>query len=93
MCSRVAMKDFIMAHHEMAHIQYFLHYRHLPKVFRDGANPGEFVVLTTIKTLTLFQFILIEKDLFLLSSFSAILAIDIFFICIFFTLIYDRNRI
>lgn len=35
------MKDFITVHHEMAHIQYFLHYRKLPKVYRDGANPGK----------------------------------------------------
>ncbi|KAG8234713.1 hypothetical protein J437_LFUL014330 [Ladona fulva] len=40
MCARVNLKDFVTAHHEMAHIQYFLQYRHLPKVFRDGANPG-----------------------------------------------------
>lgn len=40
MCSHVDMKDLVTAHHEMAHIQYFLAYRHLPKVFRDGANPG-----------------------------------------------------
>lgn len=35
------MKDLITAHHEMAHIEYFLAYRNLPKVFRDGANPGK----------------------------------------------------
>jgi Angiotensin-converting enzyme len=40
MCSHVNMKDLITAHHEMAHLQYFMHYSHLPKVFRDGANPG-----------------------------------------------------
>nr|CAD7586995.1 unnamed protein product [Timema genevievae] len=40
MCTHVNMKDFVTAHHEMGHIQYFLHYRHLPKAFRDGANPG-----------------------------------------------------
>ena len=34
------MKDLITAHHEMAHIYYFMKYRFLPKVFRDGANPG-----------------------------------------------------
>ncbi|XP_012283473.1 angiotensin-converting enzyme [Orussus abietinus] len=40
MCTRVTMKDLFTVHHEMAHIQYFLRYRHLPREFRDGANPG-----------------------------------------------------
>ncbi|CAH4035596.1 unnamed protein product [Pieris brassicae] len=40
MCTHPDMKDLITAHHEMAHIEYFLSYRNLPKVFRDGANPG-----------------------------------------------------
>ncbi|XP_013187397.1 angiotensin-converting enzyme [Amyelois transitella] len=40
MCTHVDMKDLVTAHHEMAHIQYFLAYRNQPKVFRDGANPG-----------------------------------------------------
>ena len=35
------MKDLITAHHEMAHIHYFMLYKNQPKVFRDGANPGE----------------------------------------------------
>lgn len=41
MCAHVNMKDLITAHHEMAHIHYFMQYKNLPKVFRDGANPGE----------------------------------------------------
>ncbi|KAJ8682442.1 hypothetical protein QAD02_018234, partial [Eretmocerus hayati] len=40
MCTKVTMKDLITVHHEMAHIQYFLRYAHLPREFRDGANPG-----------------------------------------------------
>ncbi|XP_073984500.1 angiotensin-converting enzyme-like isoform X2 [Rhodnius prolixus] len=40
MCTHVNMKDLQTVHHEMTHIQYFLEYRNLPKVFRDGANPG-----------------------------------------------------
>lgn len=40
MCTHVDMKDLVTAHHEMAHIEYFLAYSNLPKVFRDGANPG-----------------------------------------------------
>ncbi|KAG7190324.1 hypothetical protein KM043_006439 [Ampulex compressa] len=40
MCTKVTMKDLITVHHEMAHVQYFLRYSHLPREFRDGANPG-----------------------------------------------------
>ncbi|CAH2267102.1 jg8363 [Pararge aegeria aegeria] len=40
MCTHPDMKDLITAHHEMAHIEYFLAYKNQPKVFRDGANPG-----------------------------------------------------
>ncbi|KAK9881011.1 hypothetical protein WA026_014354 [Henosepilachna vigintioctopunctata] len=40
MCTQVNMKDLITAHHELAHIHYFIQYKNLPKVFRDGANPA-----------------------------------------------------
>uniref|UniRef100_A0A1B6DUB7 Angiotensin-converting enzyme n=2 Tax=Clastoptera arizonana TaxID=38151 RepID=A0A1B6DUB7_9HEMI len=40
MCTHTDMSDLITAHHEMAHIQYFLQYKNQPKIFRDGANPG-----------------------------------------------------
>lgn len=36
------MKDLITAHHELAHIHYFMQYKNQPKVFRDGANPGNY---------------------------------------------------
>jgi len=39
-CTDVTMTDFITAHHEMGHIQYYLQYKHQPEVFRSGANPG-----------------------------------------------------
>ncbi|KAL9874336.1 angiotensin-converting enzyme-like isoform 2-T9 [Glossina fuscipes fuscipes] len=39
-CADINQKSMISVHHEMAHIQYFLQYRHLPKVFRNGANPA-----------------------------------------------------
>lgn len=42
MCTNVNHKDLITVHHEMAHIQYFMNYRHQPKVFRDGANAGKY---------------------------------------------------
>lgn len=42
MCTSVNHKDLITVHHEMAHIQYFVNYRHQPKTFRDGANAGNY---------------------------------------------------
>ncbi|KAG8244984.1 hypothetical protein J6590_012350 [Homalodisca vitripennis] len=42
MCTQVTMQDLITAHHEMAHIHYFMTYKNQPKVFRDGANPGQY---------------------------------------------------
>lgn len=45
MCTHVNMMDLVTAHHEMAHIQYFMKYKNLPKVYRDGANPGEYIVV------------------------------------------------
>ncbi|CAG0923348.1 unnamed protein product, partial [Notodromas monacha] len=40
MCTQKNHADFLTAHHEMGHIQYFMQYRHHPRQFRDGANPG-----------------------------------------------------
>ncbi|XP_050313314.1 angiotensin-converting enzyme [Anthonomus grandis grandis] len=40
MCANVNMRDLITAHHEMAHIHYFMAYKNQPKVFRDGTNPA-----------------------------------------------------
>lgn len=39
-CTQVNEIDLITLHHEMGHIQYQIQYKDLPKVFRDGANPG-----------------------------------------------------
>ncbi|XP_064087199.1 angiotensin-converting enzyme-like [Macrobrachium nipponense] len=39
-CTDVTMNDLITVHHEMGHVEYFLQYKHLPMVFRTGANPG-----------------------------------------------------
>lgn len=44
MCTNINMKDLITAHHEMAHIHYFMQYKNQPKVFRDGANPGSYYI-------------------------------------------------
>ncbi|KAK0076664.1 hypothetical protein PV326_010605 [Microctonus aethiopoides] len=39
-CTRINMEDLLTAHHEMGHIQYFLQYKDLPTVYKEGANPG-----------------------------------------------------
>ncbi|XP_024085507.1 angiotensin-converting enzyme-like [Cimex lectularius] len=39
-CTEVTMEDLLTTHHEMTHIQYYLHYSELPILFRDGANPA-----------------------------------------------------
>ena len=41
MCTREAnFEDLNTIHHELGHIQYQQQYKHLPIVFRDGANDG-----------------------------------------------------
>lgn len=39
-CTSVNFIDFITAHHEMGHIQYFLQYKNQPYIYREGANEG-----------------------------------------------------
>lgn len=39
-CTDVTGEYLMTTHHEMGHVQYYLNYRHLPIVFRKGANPG-----------------------------------------------------
>ena len=39
-CTKVNMEDFVTAHHEMGHIEYYLLYKDQPLLFREGANPG-----------------------------------------------------
>lgn len=51
MCTEVTHKDLITVHHEMTHIQYFVGYRHKPKVFRDGANSGNYHNTTYCKSI------------------------------------------
>lgn len=36
------MDDLLSTHHEMAHIQYYLHYSDQPLLFKEGANPGRY---------------------------------------------------
>jgi peptidyl-dipeptidase A len=40
MCTHVDMHDFLVVHHEMGHIQYYLQYKDNPLTLRGGANPG-----------------------------------------------------
>jgi peptidyl-dipeptidase A len=40
MCTKVNMEDFVVVHHEMGHIMYYLMYKDLPLIYRGGANPG-----------------------------------------------------
>lgn len=40
MCTKVKMEDFLTAHHEMGHIQYYMAYATQPYLLRDGANEG-----------------------------------------------------
>ncbi|XP_065336215.1 angiotensin-converting enzyme-like isoform X2 [Cloeon dipterum] len=52
MCASPTYADFVSAHHELAHVQYYMHYAAQPPLFREGANPafheavGEMVTLT-----------------------------------------------
>ncbi|XP_059473933.1 angiotensin-converting enzyme-like [Neocloeon triangulifer] len=51
MCATPTYADLVAAHHELAHVQYYMHYAAQPTLFREGANPalheavGEMVTL------------------------------------------------
>lgn len=40
MCTEITMEGLQTVHHEMGHIQYYLQYKDLPFVFKEGANSG-----------------------------------------------------
>ncbi|CRL05281.1 CLUMA_CG018154, isoform A [Clunio marinus] len=40
MCTKINMEDFVVVHHEMGHIMYFLLYKDQPLIYKTGANPG-----------------------------------------------------
>lgn len=40
MCTKVNMEDFVVVHHEMGHIMYYILYKNHPLIYRTGANPG-----------------------------------------------------
>ncbi|XP_066138064.1 angiotensin-converting enzyme-like isoform X2 [Euwallacea fornicatus] len=39
-CTEVTDEQFLVAHHEMGHVEYFLQYKDQPFKFREGANDG-----------------------------------------------------
>lgn len=39
-CTSVNSNNFVTAHHEMGHIQYYILYKDQPLTFRSGANPA-----------------------------------------------------
>lgn len=39
-CTRITMESLVTIHHEMGHVEYYLHYNKQPLAFRGGANPG-----------------------------------------------------
>jgi len=39
-CAEPSMKQFMNAHHEMGHAQYYMQYRNQPEVFKQPANPA-----------------------------------------------------
>jgi peptidyl-dipeptidase A len=40
MCTKINMEDFIVVHHEMGHIMYYILYKDQPLLLRGGANPA-----------------------------------------------------
>ncbi|EDS43840.1 angiotensin-converting enzyme [Culex quinquefasciatus] len=39
-CTQVTLDDFINAHHEMTHVQYYMQYSSQPFLYREGPNPA-----------------------------------------------------
>jgi hypothetical protein len=40
MCPDITMKEFVVIHHEIGHIEYDILYSSQPMSYRGGANPG-----------------------------------------------------
>ncbi|BFZ00903.1 hypothetical protein BsWGS_03942 [Bradybaena similaris] len=40
MCTDITQDALMTVHHEMGHVQYYMQYKNLPVIYRDGANPG-----------------------------------------------------
>lgn len=62
-CTQITVEDFINSHHEMAHIQYYMHYASQPFVYRDGPNPafheaiGKLIIKVSVNKYLLIQLI------------------------------------
>ena len=52
MCLKVTEADFVTLHHNLAHVHYFMAYKHQPIAFRDEPNPGFHEAMANIFTLT-----------------------------------------
>ncbi|XP_001648845.2 angiotensin-converting enzyme isoform X2 [Aedes aegypti] len=39
-CTQVNLEDFVNAHHEMTHVQYYMQYTNQPFLYREGPNPA-----------------------------------------------------
>lgn len=39
-CTEKTLEDFVVVHHEMGHVQYYMNYEDQPTIYREGANPG-----------------------------------------------------
>ena len=39
-CTDINQRDFLIVHHELGHIYYYIQYKDQPIAFRDGASPG-----------------------------------------------------
>jgi len=55
------MEDLFTAHHEMGHVQYYLQYKHQPKIYKRGANPGSLAQIRSQASLAVPAF-LANKD-------------------------------
>uniref|UniRef100_A0A1S4GWX3 Angiotensin-converting enzyme n=1 Tax=Anopheles gambiae TaxID=7165 RepID=A0A1S4GWX3_ANOGA len=51
-CTQVSLDDFVGAHHEMTHIQYYMQYAGQPYLYREGPNPAFHEALANAITLS-----------------------------------------
>lgn len=67
MCADANFEDFLILHHEMGHIQYFMQYKDLPLPFRNSPNPafhegiGDTIVLSTVTSQHLYTIGLLDE--------------------------------
>lgn len=39
-CTQITLEDFLNAHYQISHVQYYMAYANQPFVYRDGPNPS-----------------------------------------------------